>query len=243
MVANLDTDITQQQWVVVAGFAVLAQVQKIKHGYPNHITEAFTVWGIHLLVSVSIVGKGEGHGFDALWSRVFIKVGFEEVGEAGIHGAICSESGIRGPQFGEHLHDMKDFIMNMRMSDRPATTGKGTHVESLGKTSKDFDFVVDAMEERVSDSEVGKERDPALNPHGVSCMGSVCGDTGGCASGTIEAMQLPRANTLWDHQDCWSLVSPCHSWGIVTPSDNCPFSDVIWGKNTFMKDGGHQFQV
>jgi hypothetical protein len=162
----------------VAGFAVLAWVQKIKHGYPNHITEAFTVRVKHFPVSVGIMGEGEWHGFDVLWSGVFIEVGFEEVGEAGVHGAVCSESGIRGPQFGECLCDVKDFIANMCMSDGPATTGKGARAESLGKTPKDFDFVADTTEERVGDSEVRKEQDPALNPNGVGCMGSVCGDTG-----------------------------------------------------------------
>jgi hypothetical protein len=60
--------------------------------------------------------------------------------------------------------------------DRLTTTGKSAVAEPCGKNPKDRDFVVDAGEEWVINSEVGYKWEPTLAPDRVSGLGAVLGD-------------------------------------------------------------------
>lgn len=98
----------------------------------------------------------EWEGADPLRGGVSVEVAGEEARESGVEFA-GGETGVRGPQFGERLRDVKDFITYVRAPDRSSTAGEFSGSKPLSQDAENRDFVADTTEERVFDSEVGKE--------------------------------------------------------------------------------------
>ena len=101
----------------------------------------------------------EGEGADTLGGGIVVGVAGKQPGEAGVDDTV-GESGVGGPQFGERLRDVKDFITYVSAPDRLTTAGELAGSNPFSQDAEKRDFVADTTEERVGDTEVGKEWEP-----------------------------------------------------------------------------------
>lgn len=92
---------------------------------------------------------------DPFRSRVQMGIGPVEGGKLCIKFVVDVHLGVRGPQVGEHLHNVKNSVAYRWSPDQSVTEAEPTVVDPEHKHSENGDFVREIPEERVREAKLG----------------------------------------------------------------------------------------
>jgi hypothetical protein len=143
---------------------VFAGPEKEEEAKPGQVTDGKAMGGGGSSGNgVDVVEELDGNRFDADGSWVAVAPCFVKGGKAGVEDTKAVETGVRLPQAGERLCNVKDGIANCVSADRVATFGDGAGAVAVGEDLENLDFVGNKIKVG-GQIEVRAEREPDVIP-------------------------------------------------------------------------------